>query len=354
MTPHCQFKNISFKLINVIKYIVISHSFKSYIKLLVKVLCLSVLFYGGIEVTKEYFSYPYVYRLSVKPSEGLYLPPISICTERDVLFDKTRIIDYFNISQDYESYKLDSIQKAIQLESECMKEHNFYVDNSLSCKVFGYYKNYLFNKYFIEYKTQMLSNMTFTELYDKFTVKANQLIKCTYFRHKTNSNNNNSSDSQVMTDCSQSYAVLETIYGNKDFGICFTYFYTNHYNYYLIDDDFIQFDISFETQQKFISSGYYDEYYNKIYDSFIRDPYNLFDVRDLYLKDNFGLYIFVNPMTEPLMASKETSIKTTRIGLNGRLKITSTHLQLLSKPYMKSCREYGIVYYVKLYNSIII
>jgi len=49
---------------------------KSYTKLLVKVLCLSVLFYGGIEVTKEYFSYPYVYRLSVKPSEGLHLPPI--------------------------------------------------------------------------------------------------------------------------------------------------------------------------------------------------------------------------------------------------------------------------------------
>ena len=59
-------------------------------------------------------------------------------------------------------------------------------------------------------------------------------------------------------------------------------------------------------------------------------------------------------MTEPLMPSKETSIKTTKIGLNGRFKITSTHLQLLSKPYMKSCREYGIVYYVTLYNSIII
>ena len=187
------------------------------------------------------------------------------------------------------------------------------------------------------------------------------MIKCSgrfHSQYKANNNNlNNSSDSQVMTDCSQSYAVLETIYGNKDFGICFTYFYTNHYNYYLIDDDFIQFDISFETQQKFISSGYYDEYYNKIYDSFIQDvdyPYLLLNVRDLYFRDNFGLYIFVNPMTEPLMASKETSIKTTRIGLNGRLKITSTHLQLLSKPYMKSCREYGIVYYVKLYNTIII
>src|ERR1700733_6218473 len=68
------------------------------VKLLAKVLCLSVLFYGGIEVTKEYFSYPYVYRLSVKPSERLDLPPITVCTEKHVFFDKSRINRYFNVS----------------------------------------------------------------------------------------------------------------------------------------------------------------------------------------------------------------------------------------------------------------
>src|ERR1700761_9180621 len=75
-----------------------SINLKLSLKLCAKVLCLSVLFYGGIEVTKEYFSYPYVYRLSVKPSERLDLPPITICTERDVLFDKTRINQYFNLT----------------------------------------------------------------------------------------------------------------------------------------------------------------------------------------------------------------------------------------------------------------
>src|ERR1700729_2000439 len=109
-------------IINSIKYItqLIKTTFKSYVKLMIKLLCFSVLFYSVIEVTKEYFSYPYVYRLIVKPSEGLHLPPISVCTERDVLFDKTRIIDYFNISQDYESYTLDLMQKTIQLENECI------------------------------------------------------------------------------------------------------------------------------------------------------------------------------------------------------------------------------------------
>ena len=75
-------------------------NYKLYIKLGVKVLCFVVLFVMGIQVTKEYFSYPYVYRLSVKPSERLDLLPITICTERDVLFDKTRINQYFNITHD--------------------------------------------------------------------------------------------------------------------------------------------------------------------------------------------------------------------------------------------------------------
>ena len=88
---------IIYSIINIIQFI--KTTFKLYVKLMIKLLCLSVLFCSVIEVTKDYFSYPYVYRLIVKPSQGLHLPPISICTERDVLFDKTRIIDYFNISQ---------------------------------------------------------------------------------------------------------------------------------------------------------------------------------------------------------------------------------------------------------------
>src|SRR6185437_8192599 len=147
-----------------------------------------------------------------------------------------RIIDYFNISDDYESYNLIAIQKTEELVRKCKYEFSKKrMDHD--CNGFINYKNFLMNDYFNRYKTQMLANLSFHELYDKFTVKANELINCTYFRNKTN---DNSSDSHVMTDCSQSYAVLETIYGNKDFGICFTYFYTNHNNYYLKDKDYVE------------------------------------------------------------------------------------------------------------------
>src|SRR5882757_5646506 len=96
-----------------------NYNLKLFIKVFLKCLCLSVLFYGAIEVTKEYFSYPYVYRLNVKPNERLYIPPITICTERDMLFDKTRIIDYFNISTKYEKHNKFSIYHSKSLESSC-------------------------------------------------------------------------------------------------------------------------------------------------------------------------------------------------------------------------------------------
>ena len=178
-------------------------------------------------------------------------------------------------------------------------------------------------------------------MYDNFTIKSSQLIKCSaklHFRHKTNNNDNNSSDSQVMTDCSQSYAVLETIYGNKDFGICFTYFYTNHYNYYLKGNDFVEFHINYETQQKFLINAYFEANYYRSNDLGYRIGYHL---NTIYSDDSFIMYIFVNPMITSLMASKETSIQTKRIGLNARLKITTTHFHLLSNPYMNECKENG-------------
>src|ERR1700761_9000179 len=120
-----------FKLIS--KYL--SHMFKSkiisYVKLLVKVLCLSVLFYSGIEVTKEYFSYPYVYRLSVESNKGLDLPPITVCTERYVYFDKTRINTHFNLTKEYKAYKQFVKNKTNILIKNCYKREDNYLCNIL-------------------------------------------------------------------------------------------------------------------------------------------------------------------------------------------------------------------------------
>ena len=144
------------------------HDLNLSLKLCAKVLCLSVLFYGGIEVTKEYFSYPYVYRLSVKPSERLDLPPITVCTERHVFFDKIKISQYFNISHEYESYKQIAEQNSTKLTEKCLGE--FKNDQNL-CKILSGYKNYLLNKFYIKYKNILLTKYTFNKLYNEFTKK---------------------------------------------------------------------------------------------------------------------------------------------------------------------------------------
>ena len=112
-------KHLALIIVNYIHYVfitlLINHLLKrvltvNTVKLSVKVLCLSMLFYGCYEVTREYFTYPYGYRLSVESNtDGWRLPAITICTERGVYFDKQRILREFHAFDDYQRYELDTI-----------------------------------------------------------------------------------------------------------------------------------------------------------------------------------------------------------------------------------------------------
>ncbi|CAG2167468.1 unnamed protein product [Oppiella nova] len=43
-----------------------------------------ILIYTVLGLVNDYLCYPYTYRLSIKPSNRLDVPPITFCTERDV------------------------------------------------------------------------------------------------------------------------------------------------------------------------------------------------------------------------------------------------------------------------------
>ncbi|CAG2170640.1 unnamed protein product [Oppiella nova] len=183
----------------------------------------------GFEITTDFLHYPYVYKFDVKPSEGLDLPPITICTERDVFFDKTPFVRHFNISQKYESYKLSAKQQSNDL------------------------------------------------LWNMF--------------------------------------------------------------HYLIDDDFVQFDINYETQQKFLINGYFETNPKKL-GKLLEYQMDFAEIQEkLYSSDYFRFYILTSPPHPSHMVSPDEWIHTKRIGLNARLKITTTHFHLLSNPYMKRCLE---------------
>src|ERR1700761_8102777 len=102
---------------NVYHIIIINLRFK--LLLLLKIICFIILCYECLEITVDFLHYPYVYKFSVETSKGLDIPPITICTERDVFFDKTRFEKHFNLSDDYESYKSREKPNEYDLYNQC-------------------------------------------------------------------------------------------------------------------------------------------------------------------------------------------------------------------------------------------
>ena len=77
---------------------------KIYLMSITKCLCFLTLFYSSIQITIEFLSYPYIYRLNVVSDQlvGFDLPKISVCTERTVLFDKRKINSLFDLNKELE------------------------------------------------------------------------------------------------------------------------------------------------------------------------------------------------------------------------------------------------------------
>ena len=77
-----------------------------YIMCSFKALFFLLLIYTSVLVTFDYFSYPYVFKLNVNNNiNGFDLPPISFCTETNVLFDKNKFISFFNSSQEFREFR---------------------------------------------------------------------------------------------------------------------------------------------------------------------------------------------------------------------------------------------------------
>ena len=130
------------KLVEKIYYFLFSNVKSKYL-LILKTFCFIILCYECLEVTTDFLHYPYVYKFDIKPSEGLDLPPITICTERDVFFDKTRIVRHFNIRREYESYKLSAKQQSIELYNKCV--HYIYsMKRRLNRHICHEFKNYYY------------------------------------------------------------------------------------------------------------------------------------------------------------------------------------------------------------------
>ena len=84
-----------------------------------KALCFVSLIYTSVLVTLDFFEYPYVFKLNVNNNiNGFDLPPISFCTETNVLFDKNKIIEKYNESQEFQEFRANDLKIAEENQNE--------------------------------------------------------------------------------------------------------------------------------------------------------------------------------------------------------------------------------------------
>ena len=150
-------------------------------------------------------------------------------------------------------------------------------------------------------------------------IRANDVINCSAKLHSRYHSN------EIQTqDCVQDFNVLESIYGNKDFGICYTFFDSNE-KFYLKDNDFIEFTFRYENGPDFRRNSFF------IFES---QSYS----RDL--DESSVLYFIVHQNTKLFYPIKQNSVKLSRQGLEGELKIIKTAVNSITSPYMSECQHY--------------
>lgn len=116
------------------------------------------------------------------------------------------------------------------------------------------------------------------------------------------------SNYSIITNCSQSFQLIESIYGNKDFGICYELMPTER-SIYLKVNDFLQ--ITLNTDDLLIVPNKY--------------------------QDHSDLYLFFGEDNRNKLKTKYSSLLLNELHLNSEIKIRKTSIHLLSTPHMNQC-----------------
>ena len=304
---------------------IFKQNFKKRLSFLLNAICLLVLFYNAIDMTFDYLRFEFTYKLIVDDNkEGFDLPEISVCTENNILFAKTKVIQYFDVENEWQSHRIE-VKKLYKpneqniVKGKCiyakrfhdinLNNLNYYMDN------LKWRMNYCENKFFIQYKRLVFNEMSFYEM-NSITVNANDLFHYSakiHFRQEIIDSNN--------TKIQNIFQTLKNIYFNEDFGICFTLL-SKKYGIILKDNDHINITIKFDIQKDFL-----------ILDRSI-------DWGNLYMNSlrHFIWYVMVSDRHS---SNRETAIELNKVGFDSRISFEMTSIELLSTPYMHYCVNNG-------------
>ena len=80
-----------------------------------------------INLTNDYLDHHYQYSFSLSYNVNFKLPKLTICTERNVFFDKRKVLELFKLTSEYEEYLKKLDEEVVPGESctinpECHKE----------------------------------------------------------------------------------------------------------------------------------------------------------------------------------------------------------------------------------------
>ena len=263
----------------------------------------------------DYLAFKYHYNLIVEDnSNGFEWKPLCVCSESKVLFDKHKVIQYFDWFEIYSNYENDI-------------NNNKLYESSLELDLFAEINtNYRIESFFVPFIDIFLDEINFVE-FSNLIVNAKELFECSAKLHFINQ----SIDLNVMKigNCFEMFEIKTTVKANNLFGICYEFFETNS-SIVLKEDDFIRIIIKFKKQKNIIFTGvHHDDY------------------------QYFRWYYFINNK-EDNNALKSSLVYSTRIGLSAELKISKTSIEMLSIPYMTYCEHSGCrhdFYKIKIDND---
>ena len=87
-----------------------------------KVFCFFMIIYHANLMTKEYLDYNYDYKYNVTNNVGYYLPPISVCTDKDIYYDMNSIKFYFDKSKEFELYNKSVYDEYLTGHKSCLDD----------------------------------------------------------------------------------------------------------------------------------------------------------------------------------------------------------------------------------------
>ena len=251
---------------------------KHYILWFVKSLCFLFLFFHSFQLTFEYLSFEYNYKLIVSDyKQGIDFPVISVCTDNSVFFfDDQKVLQKFKVSE--------------KVKENHHAKFDFWSEKIVTIK----------------------NNFTFESMLG-LTVEADQFIECYgHFHFYDDPKPAN------IENCSESLQIMKSIYGNQDFGICYKIVSKNR-NIYLKDNDFFQ--IKIKLLKQFSSLRVFSIDYERM---------SFYPVMYLSIDDN-NRNRFESRDSSIILSMKSSS----------EIKIRKTSLQLLSTPYMEECNNEG-------------